>query len=127
MIKRTAARVTALATVALGSTVAAAAPAFAGGIGDFLSPAFGTSCANLNNGARAEGATAHGIGAAGGNLAGLPVGSPFNQCGGADMLVCFPGFNILSGSVLDSSDVPQEVLAAVDMVYAAAEGQAPRC
>jgi hypothetical protein len=85
MINRPAVTATALATVALGGTLTAAAPAAAGGIGDFLSPAFGVSCTNLNNGARADGATTHGTGAADGNLAGLPVGSALNQCGGADM------------------------------------------
>ncbi|WP_353963737.1 chaplin family protein [Streptomyces sp. NBC_00083] len=57
----------------------------AGGIGDFLSPAFGTSCANQNTGAHANGATTHGAGSASGNLAGIPLGSPLNQCGGADL------------------------------------------
>ncbi|MDQ0577978.1 hypothetical protein [Streptomyces rishiriensis] len=62
-----------------------AAPASAGGIGDFLSPAFGVSCANLNNGAHANGTTTQGTGAANGNLAGLPLGGALNQCGGADL------------------------------------------
>jgi hypothetical protein len=72
-------------SLAVLTTCGTAAPAAAGGIGDFLSPAFGVSCANLNNGARAAGATTHGTGAADGNLAGLPVGSALNQCGGADV------------------------------------------
>ncbi|MFK0181765.1 chaplin family protein [Streptomyces xanthochromogenes] len=55
-----------------------------GGVGDFLSPAFGTDCANLNTGARAAGSTTRGSGTVGGNLLGLPIGSPLNQCGGAD-------------------------------------------
>ncbi|WP_307161154.1 hypothetical protein [Streptomyces rishiriensis] len=55
-----------------------AAPATAGGIGDFLSPAFGVSCANLNNGTQANGTTTQGTGAANGNLAGLPVGNALN-------------------------------------------------
>ncbi|MFJ9698361.1 chaplin family protein [Streptomyces fradiae] len=58
-------------------------PAWASGVGDVLSPAFGTDCAN-HHGTRADGITTHGTGAANGNLAGLPLGSPFNQCGGAD-------------------------------------------
>ncbi|MFI7388505.1 hypothetical protein [Streptomyces sp. NPDC049813] len=74
-------------TAAVLATGLAGAPqASAGGIGDFLSPAFGTSCANLDNGARAQGSTSHGTGSAGGNLLGLPVGSALNQCGGADLL-----------------------------------------
>ncbi|MBZ4324539.1 DUF320 domain-containing protein [Streptomyces sp. SCA2-4] len=63
----------------------AASPAWAGGVGDFLSPAFGTSCTN-HHGARSEGSTTHDTGVGNGNLAGLPIGSPFNQCGGADLL-----------------------------------------
>ncbi|MFI8169805.1 chaplin family protein [Streptomyces sp. NPDC085931] len=46
-----------------------------------------TSCANHNTGARADGVTQHGTGTAGGNLAGLPIGSPLNQCGGADLFI----------------------------------------
>ncbi|MFE7647457.1 chaplin family protein [Streptomyces phaeoluteigriseus] len=61
----------------------AVSPAWAGGVGDFLSPAFGTSCANNHAGALPEGATTHGTGTANGNLAGLPIRSPLNQCGDA--------------------------------------------
>lgn len=75
-----------LTAAALGAGIAGAAPASAGGIGDFLSPAFGVTCANLHNGARAQGATTQGTGAANGNLAELPLGSALNQCGGADLL-----------------------------------------
>ncbi|MET9428520.1 chaplin family protein [Streptomyces sp. NPDC003036] len=74
-----------ITVAAFGFGLATAAPASAGGVGDFLSPAFGTSCANQHTGARANGTTTHGTGAADGNLAGLPVGSPLNQCGGADL------------------------------------------
>ncbi|MEV5318255.1 hypothetical protein AB0K92_11460 [Streptomyces sp. NPDC052687] len=100
---------TALTAASLGTALAGAAPASAGGIGDFLSPAFGTSCANHHTGAHARGATTHGTGTADGNLAGLPVGSALNQCGGADAPlsshdrgVCvitqwFSGTNIRSG------------------------------
>lgn len=35
--------------------------------------------------AHAAGGTTHGTGSAGGNLRGLPIGSPLNQCGGADL------------------------------------------
>ncbi|MEU4800427.1 chaplin family protein [Streptomyces sp. NPDC023327] len=83
--KRTAAATILLTTAATGVGVVTAAPASAGGVGDFLSPAFGTSCSNLNNGAHAAGGTTHGTGSADGNLVGLPIGSPFNQCGGADL------------------------------------------
>ncbi|MGW6971517.1 hypothetical protein [Streptomyces sp. NPDC054952] len=70
---------------AAAALATAAAPASAGGIGDILSPAFGTNCANLNTASHAAGATTTGTGAADGNLLGLPLGSPLNQCGGADM------------------------------------------
>ncbi|MEU2764728.1 MULTISPECIES: chaplin family protein [unclassified Streptomyces] len=76
-----------LSVAAVGGGFATATPASAGGIGDFLSPAFGTSCAN-KYGAQAQGATTHGTGAANGNLAGLPIAGPFNQCGGADLDPC---------------------------------------
>ncbi|MFE9414007.1 chaplin family protein [Streptomyces sp. NPDC006704] len=83
-----------IAVTAVGSGLASAAPASAGGIGDFLSPAFGTSCGNLNNGALAAGNTHHSTGTAGGNLARLPLSGPLNQCGGADLPaprnVCVP-------------------------------------
>ncbi|MFD6438144.1 hypothetical protein [Streptomyces venezuelae] len=75
-----------LTTTAMVGGLAAAGPAFAGGIGDVLSPAFGTNCANHNIGALAAGATTAGTGAADGNLLGLPLGSALNQCGGADLL-----------------------------------------
>ncbi|MCX5078720.1 hypothetical protein OHA84_00810 [Streptomyces sp. NBC_00513] len=70
---------------AAAALAAAAAPASAGGIGDILSPAFGTNCANHDTVPHATGATTTGTGAADGNLLGLPLGSPLNQCGGADM------------------------------------------
>ncbi|MBT2369703.1 hypothetical protein J7E88_31650 [Streptomyces sp. ISL-10] len=54
-------------------------------MGDFLSPAFGISCANHDTAPRLDGATRHETGTASGNLAGLPIGSPLNQCGGADL------------------------------------------
>lgn len=85
MKKQRAWAVLGIAATAVSSGLASASPASAGGIGDFLSPAFGTSCANLNNGAHAAGNTHHGTGMVGGNLAGLPIGSPLNHCGGADL------------------------------------------
>ncbi|MFE9743131.1 hypothetical protein [Streptomyces sp. NPDC006477] len=69
----------------MGAGLITASPASAGGIGDFLSSAFGTACANLNNGAKAHGTTTQGTGTAGGNLAGIPTASALNQCGGADL------------------------------------------
>ncbi|MEU1078023.1 MULTISPECIES: chaplin family protein [unclassified Streptomyces] len=76
----------ALTSITVGTGMVGAGTASAGGVGDFLSPAFGTSCANQNTATRADGATRHGTGTASGNLAGLPIGSPLNQCGGADVL-----------------------------------------
>ncbi|MEU6394857.1 hypothetical protein [Streptomyces sp. NPDC046939] len=77
---------TALAATAafIGAGIAAASPASAGGIGDFLSPAFGDSCSNLDNGATANGTTTHGSGALGGSAGSLPLLSALNHCGGAD-------------------------------------------
>ncbi|MFD5272097.1 hypothetical protein [Streptomyces sp. NPDC058335] len=68
----------------VGTGVAAAAPAAAGGVGDFLSPAFATTCMN-HHGAEARGSTTHGTGTGNGNLAGIPLGGPASQCGGADL------------------------------------------
>ncbi|MER7408480.1 hypothetical protein ABT373_40120 [Streptomyces sp. NPDC000070] len=73
-----------LACTTFGAGIAVAPSAVAGGIGDFLSPAFGTACANHGS-PQASGTTTWGTGAAGGNLAGLPVGTSLNQCGGADL------------------------------------------
>ncbi|MBM7167576.1 hypothetical protein JQK87_03945 [Streptomyces sp. G44] len=70
--------------VALLGAAQGASPAWAGGIGDFLSPAFGNGCTN-HHGVSTNGATTHGTGAANGNFAGLPIGGPTNQCGGADL------------------------------------------
>lgn len=99
MINRTVTAI-GLTAAALGTALAAATTATAGGIGDFLSPAFGTLCANHNTGARASGVTTHGTGAANGNLAGLPLGSAVNQCGGADIELGW-----LSGSHASTSNV----------------------
>ncbi|MGI5485157.1 chaplin family protein [Streptomyces lavendofoliae] len=74
-----------LTITVIGAGLGAAAPASAGGVGGFLSPAFGITCANHNAGARADGSTRHATGTVGGNLAGVPIGSPFNHCGGADL------------------------------------------
>ncbi|QIJ61043.1 hypothetical protein [Streptomyces sp. JB150] len=73
-----------VAAAVVGVSLGTAGPASAGGAGDFLSPAFGTACANHHTGARADGVTTHGTGAAHGDLAGIPLGGALNQCGGAD-------------------------------------------
>ncbi|MET9375805.1 hypothetical protein ABZX98_16865 [Streptomyces sp. NPDC002992] len=84
MITRQSLTALSLTATALGAGLATASPASAGGVGDFLSPAFGTACGNQNNGAHATGTTTSGTGTAGGNLAGIPIGSALNHCGGAD-------------------------------------------
>lgn len=86
MTMRRALTILAITIITAGGGLGAAAPASAGGIGDLLSPAFGTSCANRNTGARLGGIADQATGAAGGNTAGLPIGSPLNQCGGADLI-----------------------------------------
>ncbi|MER7110589.1 hypothetical protein [Streptomyces sp. NPDC000229] len=92
-----------VAAAIVGTGVGTAAPAAAGGVGDFLSPAFGTACANLNNGARATGSTTHTTGTAGGNVAGLPLGSALNRCGGADVPAG------VEGSAIDFRQILQDL------------------
>lgn len=69
--------------------------AFAGGVGDFLSPAFGTSCANQHTGSHTAGETTSGTGTVTGLLAGLPLSGPVNQCGGADIIIKRPPTRVL--------------------------------
>ncbi|MEU7158845.1 hypothetical protein [Streptomyces chrestomyceticus] len=83
MISRQAAAVVAFTVTSVSAGIATSAPAVAGGVGDFLSPAFAVTCVN-HTGARTSGATTHGTGTASSNLVGLPLGSALNQCGGAD-------------------------------------------
>lgn len=83
MNKRRPTAALALTTAALGTGWITATPAAAGGVGAFVSPSFGTTCLNRHQSLAAGDAAASG-GSASGNLAGLPFGSPFNQCGGAD-------------------------------------------
>lgn len=79
---RTAARTVVVALAVLG--VGQAAPAWAGGIGDILSPAFGTACAN-QVGATSTGGATSAPSSLSGNALGLPLTGPLNQCGGADL------------------------------------------
>ncbi|MFD3780738.1 hypothetical protein [Streptomyces sp. NPDC058612] len=74
-----------LIVVTVGCGGFATAPAWAGGVGDFRSPAFGTSCANHDTGAHNAGDTTTGTGTLTGILAGLPLDSALNHCGGADL------------------------------------------
>ncbi|WP_125522968.1 hypothetical protein [Streptomyces sp. WAC 06783] len=73
-----------LTAAATGAGLVAAAPAAAGGILVFLSPAYDNSCASLGH-AKTAGSTTQGAGTVGGLLAAAPVSSPTNQCGGADV------------------------------------------
>ncbi|MBZ4320641.1 hypothetical protein [Streptomyces huiliensis] len=62
-------------------------PARAGGLGaGVLSPAVGNGCA-ARSAAAAQGAASRVTSAAGGNVLGLPVSGPLNQCGGAEVPV----------------------------------------
>ncbi|MEU8965884.1 hypothetical protein AB0C89_29815 [Streptomyces sp. NPDC048491] len=74
-----------LTATTLGASLTTATPANAGGIGDILSPAFATNCANHHTRPHATGTTTQGTGAANSNLLGLPLGTALNQCGGADL------------------------------------------
>ncbi len=80
-----------------GGGLAAAAPASAGSIGDFLSPAFATNWTKHHTGARPSGATTQGTGAANGNHAVLPLGSALNQCA-APTSIHAPPPSLSSGS-----------------------------
>ncbi|PRH78258.1 hypothetical protein C6N75_15830 [Streptomyces solincola] len=86
-----------------GGGLVGAAPASAGGTGSILSPAFGVTCANLDNGARANGVTRSTDGSLGGNLAGVPLGSALNQCGGADYISKYGDVDI--DTILPSSAI----------------------
>lgn len=78
-----------LVGIALGIGVATATPAFAGGVGSFLSPSMNNGCANANTAAQSAGNTQRASGAVGGLLAAVPVSTPLNECGGADMYDTF--------------------------------------
>ncbi|MEU6935194.1 hypothetical protein ABZ943_00535 [Streptomyces rubiginosohelvolus] len=100
MTTRSAATAVAFAAAAIGAGLAAAAPASAGGIGDLLSPAFGTDCENHRIGAQATGATTSGSGTVSNNNGKLPLLGALNQCGGADLLptdLSPPGNNFQTG------------------------------
>ncbi|MFH8343543.1 hypothetical protein [Streptomyces sp. NPDC018045] len=80
-------------------TLAAAAPASAGGVGAFLSPAFGNRCAQGAS-PHAAGATAHGAGTGTGLLVGISFGGSVDQCGGTDIADSdFLGRIVQSGTV----------------------------
>jgi hypothetical protein len=133
MTMRNTATVLALTVSAAGAVLTTSSPAAAGGVGDLLSPAFGTSCANRHTGARADGATTHGTGAADGNSAGLPLGSALNQCGGADAPLVSPdsgrcaitqwftGTDILTGH----TETATAAHAPVDSIVQVLSGQTP--
>ncbi|GAU65035.1 hypothetical protein SSP35_01_03720 [Streptomyces sp. NBRC 110611] len=62
-----------------------AAPASAGGVIEFLSPAAHNACAHKNTGAHNTGHPARGSGTVTGNFAEFPLLGSINQCGGADL------------------------------------------
>ncbi|MFF3976936.1 hypothetical protein [Streptomyces sp. NPDC001828] len=78
--------VTALAVAAatIGTGLAAAAPAAAGGIIVVASPSHDNSCFNTDA-AQSRDATRNGSAAAAGLLAALPIETPLNHCDGADL------------------------------------------
>lgn len=78
-------RALALTTTAFGVVLGGAGSAAAGGIGDLLSPAFGTACANHGVGGQAAGEARGGSGHVDGNTVGVPLANALNQCGGADL------------------------------------------
>ncbi|MER7984239.1 hypothetical protein ABTY53_01335 [Streptomyces noursei] len=53
-----------------------------------MSPSFDNSCTNGHS-SGAAGATTRGSGSVSGLLGQIPIGSPLNQCGGADFLPFF--------------------------------------
>jgi hypothetical protein len=75
-------RTAAVGAVIVGAS-ATAAPAWAGGIGVILSPAFDNSCA-AHAATRSQGGSASSSAAAGGNLVNTPMSGPLNHCGDAD-------------------------------------------
>lgn len=80
--------------------LAVAVPASAGGVGAFLSPAFGTRCVIQHTAPHAVGAATRGAGTGDGNLAALPFGGSVNQCGGTDIAdIDFLGRIVQSGTV----------------------------
>lgn len=79
-------RTAAVGAVIVGAS-ATAAPAWAGGIGVILSPAFDNSCsthAAAGSAAGSAGGTASSSATAGGNLVSTPMSGALNHCGDAD-------------------------------------------
>ena len=74
-----------LTAAALGAGLATAAPASAGGIIVVASPSFENTCANGHS-SGASGPTTHGPGGVSGLVGQIPLTSPLNHCGGADLI-----------------------------------------
>ncbi|KWT56756.1 hypothetical protein ADL21_37920 [Streptomyces albus subsp. albus] len=83
MVMRQTLAVLGLTAATVGSGMVTAAPAAAGEIPVFLSPAYTNNCANHGH-ARTAGGPLQSAGTVNGLLAAVPVSSPTNQCGGAD-------------------------------------------
>ncbi|MFC7818664.1 hypothetical protein ACFUTR_28995 [Streptomyces sp. NPDC057367] len=75
----------AVTAAAIGSGLATAAPATAGGIIVVGSPSFHNGCANHGTRSQSGGQTTDGSGAAQGLLAQVPIDNALNHCGGADL------------------------------------------
>ncbi|MEU4213674.1 hypothetical protein AB0F13_27455 [Streptomyces sp. NPDC026206] len=99
-------RIAVCLAVLAAAQVASAAPASAGGLGGFLSPALGNGCANQHLSAAARGAAVSHPSAAGGNLLGVPVTGPLNQCGGADL----PGVTSINLKTMNPNNVLDSLL-----------------
>ncbi|GAA2651168.1 hypothetical protein [Streptomyces lunalinharesii] len=84
MISRRTLATLGVTTVALGAGLATAAPATAGGIGVFASPAFDNTCITLHRTTRAVGRMVNQP-AIGSNLLQAPVQVPYQHCGGAEV------------------------------------------
>ncbi|WP_189762375.1 hypothetical protein [Streptomyces xanthochromogenes] len=105
MTTRRTATALAVAAAAIGAGLAAASPAVAGGVIVVASPSHDNSCFNTDA-AQSRDATRNGSGTAAGLLAALPIETPLNHCGGADL----PG----SHGPSNVEDVNQNNAAGVD-------------
>ncbi|KWT59220.1 hypothetical protein ADL21_24895 [Streptomyces albus subsp. albus] len=69
----------------IGTGLATASPAAAGGIIVIASPSFTNACANHGAHAKPRGHSSNGSGSAQGLLAQVPIVDAVNHCGGADV------------------------------------------
>ncbi|WP_275464569.1 hypothetical protein [Streptomyces noursei] len=102
MTTHKAATTLAVAAAAIGSGFAAATPAAAGGIIVIASPSFDNSCANQGTRTQPHGHTSKESGSAQGMSAQIPLASPLNHCGGADVPLINEGFQM--ADICDGSE-----------------------